>query len=342
MSEIASDKMPFFIAQNRGLLQATEADDFLHPEANAEVPDDSLSETQYLGFSVPEAGIHSYSYMWHRPNLGVITGGTFVFQGIKQWMVQSEICDMHTFMNDSSIKNDLHEYRYENSYGVKVIEPLKHLHQTYSDPARGNSIDLHHRALCPPIVFGDGKHFEQPMKVTGEISLRGKRYEVDCYNVRDRSWAKPRPETTMPSPPVSWMTGVFNDEYAFNCSVFDQVEGNPELPQGVALSHDRTLIAGWIWRDGEVGRIVEATKQVIRDPSDLRALAVNFQARDDLGRELDVRGTLVASCPWQTWHNTIIFIVLMRWECDGQVAYGDLQEAHWGDYHNAMAARRLT
>ena len=339
MADIGSEDMPFFIAQNRGLLQATEADDFLHPEANSTVPDDSLSETQYLGFSVPEAGIHSYSYMWHRPNLGVVTGGTFVFQGIKQWMVQSEICDMHTFMSDSSIKNDLHEYRYDNGYGVKVLEPLKHLHQTYSDPARGNSIDLHHRALCPPIVFGDGKHFEQPMKVTGEVTLRGKRYEVDCYNVRDRSWAKPRSEEPMSAPPMSWMTGVFDDEYAFNCSVFDQIEGNPELPAEMVLPHDRTLIAGWIRRDGEVGRIVEATKQVTRDPVNRRALGVNFQARDDLGRELDVRGTLVASCPWQTWHNTIIFIVLMRWECDGKVAYGDLQEAHWGDYHNAMAAR---
>ena len=181
---------------------------------------------------------------------------------------------------------------------------------------------------------------EQPMRVKGEVVLRGERFDVNCYNVRDRSWSKPRPESLMPTPPVSWMTGVFNDDYAFNCSVFDQVAGNPELAGSkLAMPDERTLVAGGLYKDGKVARIVSATKRVTREPVTCRALGVEFQATDELGRKLDVRGSLVSSCPWQTWHNTIIFINLMRWECDGQVAYGDLQEAHWGDYHNYMASR---
>lgn len=50
------------------------------------------------------------------------------------------------------------------------------------------------------------KHFEQAMRVEGELLPRGKRYDVDCFNVRDRSWGKPRPEENMTLPPTSWMT----------------------------------------------------------------------------------------------------------------------------------------
>ena len=52
----------FWNSQNQQLAEAIEADDFLHPQLNAAVGADSTTETQYFGFSVPEAKIHAYGY----------------------------------------------------------------------------------------------------------------------------------------------------------------------------------------------------------------------------------------------------------------------------------------
>lgn len=143
----------------------------------------------------------------------------------------------------------------------------------------------------------------------------------------------------MPMPPVSWMTGVFSKDFSFNCTVFDQVSGNPELSGQFALPEEKTLTGGWINRDGKVGRIVRAKKRVTRAPGSLIPLAIAFEASDEFGRNVHAHGTLIASCPWQTWGNVNMGISLMRWECEGLVTYGDCQEAMWNDYYNFMATR---
>jgi hypothetical protein len=211
---------------------------------------------------------------------------------------------------------------------------------TYSDPVRKNSVDLHFKGVAPPIMFADGNHFEQTMKVTGELVLRGKRYDVDCYNVRDRSWGKPRQETIQPLPPMSWVTGTFNDNFSFNCNMLDCVEGNPELKgTPFALTADKALNAGWLYRDGKVGNIVRATKRVGRAPGTFLPITLDFEATDDLDRTFRVQGKLVSSLMQTAWQNIDIHINLMRWECEGMVAYGDCQEGSWTDYFHYMNGR---
>ena len=335
---MAEDK-PFFLAQNSGLGVARPEDDLLHPEQNALVDDVSCTETQYFGFSVPEARIHGIGYLWHHPKLKTLTGGVYAWRGIKPNLMYSELTDVRCFMSDAAIANDLHEYRLVNGYGVRVVEALKHHHLTYTDASRNNHIDLHYEALQAPVMFGDGKHFEQPMRVTGELVLRGQRYEVNGYNVRDRSWGKPRSETHQPVPAYSWLTGVFSPEFSFNCGVFDQAAGNPELAgTRFALPLERTLSGGWVQRDGKLARIVKATKRVVRLPDMLLPTYLELDAIDELERPLHLRGSMIAANNWSITPNINFVVCLMRWECEGLVAYGDCQEGVWSDYVNAFSS----
>lgn len=329
---MSESEKPFYIAQNQGFAGISAKDELLHPEAFAEVTADSATETQYLGFSVPDAQIHALCYLWHHPNLKLVTGGLYVWQGTKRYMPEAELCDVRAFMSDRALAENLHAYRLDNGYGVRVVEPLKKLHLTYQDAARGNAVDLEYTALAEPVMFGDGKHFEQPMRVRGEISLRGKRHAVDCFNVRDRSWGKPRPEDNMPLPPVSWMTGVFNEDFAFNCNVLDQHEQNPELKGRFELPPEKTLNGGWVRRDGVVARIVSARKKIEREPGSRLPLAIELEFTDEAGRTTAVRGRLHAACPWQVWPNMIFMVCSMRWDCESLTTYGDCQEAYWNDY----------
>src|SRR5439155_20798828 len=68
-TRVAEEKLPFFMKKNRafGTIDV-DKDDLLHPQSFVGVDDDSATETQYFGFSVPEAGIHALTYMWWHPN----------------------------------------------------------------------------------------------------------------------------------------------------------------------------------------------------------------------------------------------------------------------------------
>jgi hypothetical protein len=335
---VAEKDLPFFMKQSRGIRSIEPADDLLHPDSFKEVKDDSATETQYFGFSIPNENIHALTYMWWHPNLKVCSGGLFVFKGFKSRLIDAEICDWRTYMSDAAIRNDLHEFRFDNGYGVKIIEPNKRFHITYNDPKRNNSIDLMAEAVLPGVMWAEGNHFEQTMKVKGVLVIRGKRYEVDSYTVRDRSWGKPRPELLMPMPPTSWMVGTFNDKFSFNCTVFDQARNNPYLKGelAAAMPDDKALIGGWVYRDGKVGGLIRAEKRVIRDPNTLVAAGIELSFVDEHQREFHMRATAVASCPIQPWHNTWMRINLMRWECDGMIGYGDNQEAFWPDYVHSL------
>ena len=330
-----SNEQPFYLTQNTGLGVATPADDLLHPEQNRGITADSLTETQYFGFSIPEERIHGMGYLWHRPNLGIVTGGIWAWQGVKTMTVASELFDIRGFMNDSALANDLHEYQLENSYGVRVIEPLKRHHMRYEDAARGNRVDLEYSAVTPAVMFGDGRHFEQSMRVRGELTMRGKTHRVDGYTIRDRSWGKPRPELPMGMPPLSWMTCTFNDDFAINVNITDHVGSNAQASGAFAVPVERALNGGWVYRNGRVTRIVSGHKQIERDPQTLVPRKIIVDVVDEAGQALRMSGSLLASCPWSTWPNVAMMISLMRWECEGLVGHGDCQEAMWSDYVNA-------
>ena len=331
-----SKDLPFFLAVNDSLAGSDPRDDLLHPERNKLVQSDSCTETQYFGFCVPEARIQAFCYLWHHPNLRLVSGGLFVFKGDKHTVVHGELCDFRSFMSDAPLRNDLHEYRLENGYGVKILEPLKRHRVTYADTARQNVVDVEMAAVRPPVMYGDGNHFEQAMKVNGKLTLRGVQYDVDCFTIRDRSWGRPRSEAPLPVPATSWMVGVFNEGFAFSASVFEQQEMAPELRPPLAIPIEKTLNGGWLDRDGRIGVLVRARKRVVRAPGSFIPRYVELEITDDLDRSLSLRGTSCATTLWQAWPNMTLPICQMRWEADGLIAYGECQEGNWNDHLNEL------
>lgn len=330
---------PFYLANNTALREATPADDLIHTEANAAMPGDSVTETQYLGFNIPEANIHGMNYMWYHPNLKVVTGGVMVWQGVKRMTMAAEMFDMRAYMSDAVLANDLHEYRLDNSYSVKMIEPLRRFRSSYNDEKRGNAFTLDYEAVMPAAMFGDGKHLEQGMRVTGSLTLKGKDYKVDCFNVRDRSWAKVRPEDKMPVPPVSWMTGWFGEDLMFNCNLMDHAGSNPQVSGTFEIPPDKALNGGWVWRDGLLQVVAAARKTIRRDPDTFQPLEIALELTLADGRVMTLNGRMIASCPWAVWPNMLSYISLIRWEHEGRTGHGDCQDVLWSDFVNANQPR---
>lgn len=338
-TQAATRNKAFWEEKNLSFKAAAPEDDLLHPQVNDANRSPYLAETQFFGFSVPEENIHSLTYMWHHPNLGVVTGGAWVWQGVQQHVLQSELFNWTCFMSDDVLVNDLWDYEFDNGYHVQTIDPLKRHRLRYADEYRQNAFDIELEALMEPMMLETGMHFEQAVRARGELTLRGKTYRVDCTHVRDRSWGQNRSEQHAPVPPVDWMTGVFNENFMFGCTAYDHPDLEPDWKGHLQVPGGDPTKGGWVRRDGELIPIVSTRKRVTNDHSTLAPTTAQMVMTDATGREYEIRGEIVSANRFGFWPNMDTWICLARWECEGEVCYGDLQQVQWHDYVRQFLGR---
>ncbi len=303
------------------------ADEYFHGTGE---PVDSLTETWYWNFHVPEAAINCFAYCWVHPTLKVVSSGLMIFQGIKTHHLQCELFDYFDYMS-SSIVGDGSDIRLPNGMRVQALKPLEHVRLTYEDPVRQTRVDVELKAVGVPIMRANNKHFEQVMHATGSLTLRGKDYAVDCYPVRDRSWAEPRPENHNPAPPYTWVTGTFGPDFAFNVGSHDDPERNPDWADVMAVPK-RIFNDGWVVVKGEQRRVVKASKITERTTLTQAPIVHRYSFEDDKGDRYEMTGRLIAQMLWGGWSNSLCHVGLVEWDWDGRKGYGESQEVQWNDY----------
>lgn len=292
---------------------------------------DSVSQTWYWGFNVPEANINCFAYCWTHPNLNVVTGGLMIYQGMKAQTLACELFDIRAF-NKLDLVGDGSNILFPNGMRVEVIEPLEHMRLTFDDPGRQTSVNVDIRASAKPLMRSNNQHFEQVMKVTGDLVLRGEAYKVDCYNVRDRSWGEPRPEDHAPLPPYTWVTGVFGEEFAFNLGAHDDPARSPEWAGIYNLDPASVFKDGWVQIKGEQRRLARASKITHREFPLCRPLRHEIEFEDTAGDKYLITGDVVAQSNWAGWPNANVHLGLVKWSWNGKTGYGETQEVQWNDY----------
>jgi hypothetical protein len=327
----------FYMGRNLGAGEYEVAHDLLH-RGYGDPSAVSLTETQSFPFNIPEQRIHGEAYLWWHPNLGVVTGGIWAFRGIKKHHLASEIFDWRTFMSDSLLSRDLFHYRMDNGLEVTMIEPGERFRVHYDDSVRDNKIDIEFTAVMPPFLFADNRHLEQAMRTRGEIVLRGEQHVVDGYTVRDRSWGAQRSEERELLPPMTWMTGVFGDDFAFCCSAFDEPSADHLSAGDLQPPGGKAFVGGFVRASGQTRPLVSGVKRVVRAADTYYPHAIELEFRDDGGRSFAMRGTIIAACGFSAWYNMTVPMCLVQWECDGRTGNGDAQEMQWGDYTYARLA----
>lgn len=329
----------WFVKDQKGAVKiAQELDDYLHPSINAGVSHYAATETQGHLFSVPEAGITCVGYLWHHPNLHMLSGGCMAWQDKKVMPLGCELFDMRSFMSELPLANDIGDYTLDNGYRAVVIEPLKRFQMQYEDAARGNAFDVELRAVSPAVLTSSGRHFDQIMHAKGEIHVRGKRYRVDDYCTRDRSWGEARSEAMPPFPAACWLNGIFGEDFAFNCLAIDHPDCEPLWGKECHIPGERTLLNGWVWRDGEVTPIVSVRKKTEYDTLTMIPRRVELHFLDAKQREYNAIATSVNAAPMNTWPNFNGPVFLSRWECNGFTGWGECQDLQWNDFVQAHLA----
>lgn len=304
-------------------------DDFLHPDGNPTGP--SVTETYYFGFHVAEAAIHGYIYVWLHPNLNVVTAGVLISRGFQSTCLSADYFNMHAYLDPADhFDRTTGAMRFPGELLITPVEALREWNLSLNDPDADTSFQLNFLAAMPPAIRADQRHFDQNMHVTGTLRLRGHDYQVDCHEVRDRSWQNLRDESPIPVPPYDWICLTQGSDFAMNLSLFDDLSvlgnagGKLHLPA-------QLLQDGWVWRDGALARIVEVQKRTERTSDILRPIRHEIRAVDETGRSYDIVGESVGACNWNGWPNMLWHQCLTRWTCNGTVAWGEVQEVQWHD-----------
>lgn len=337
MGENTSYFMNAQVADSFG--QAEPADEGMHREARQHVSDPALVETVFSGFSVPEADIHCLNYIWLHPNLRLMSGGVWCWRGFKQTQLEAEMFDMRDFVPDTAITDDggdLTDVTLPNGYRYQVLVPLQKIRMSYTDEARGNAFDVTAAAVMPPAMLPSNRHFDQVMRTSGTLRLRGQEFPVDGYAVRDRSWGEARTEDPAGLSGVHWLMAMFGDNYAVHVTGLQdpatahwrrQFDEDPTLSQ--------TMNRGWVWKDGRLLTVTSAQIETDWDVGRRRQVAHRVLVVDETGAEHRLEGEVRAAANWHTWSNAHMSVGLTRWTCGDQVGHGDSQVAMWTDFVRA-------
>lgn len=304
----------------------------LHPEYWARNKHIDLNETQQFGFSILEEEIHALCYTWFHPNCNLISTGVFVCQGIQPIAPGLAIQDYRSFVSADELGGTLLNYRTSNGYEVEVIEPGVKFRTKYLDKERGHSFDITHTAMHPPAMWSSNVHYEQPMLNEGELVIRGKRYDVNSRQTRDRSWGELRSEQPRNIPAMGWVTGTFDNGFCFHVTAFDSQDLDPIWKGLFDVPPDQNLRFGWVIVDGQQAAVVHCRKRTTYD-RDLMPATMWLELHDEQGRIHTIEGQVVAGFPMHPWNNSRWPICLTRWRLNASVdGYGDIQDGHWGDF----------
>ncbi len=171
-----------------------------HPRDPA---DPSWTETLFVIFSSPQEAISGNLYILARPNLNICHSSIEIHRGMcfHPWQIHHNDAQMHLRcpekFEDFTLENGLsfraHDER-DSEFSYRSLDGKCQLDLAFR--AACDPFDPHDPAQAPSL--GSGKvegydgwnngHMESKGHVTGELTLRGRRYAIDCLDGMDKSW----------------------------------------------------------------------------------------------------------------------------------------------------------
>jgi hypothetical protein len=328
------------------------ADEHFHPRSD----DPYWSENTLLGFNVPERNLSGFVYYYFRPNMNLVVAGPAIWDNSGEDVYN---CLYYGWDQHLSIPAgaDMYDFTLSNSMTAKMIEPQQEYQFGYE--RNDFKLDLTWTATMHPHYMKLSKggeenegiknwvkkegdfsvgHYEQAGWFRGTIELDGEKIEIDCGALRDRGWGPRHADVSDPlragwpycfaSPESGWHLYDPQTRLSF---AEDPIEGTTE-----------TVTTGLYIRDGIMSTVVDGTRTAVRG-RDGRVLTQVIDCVDELGRELHAEGETLNWLKWPVNSDIVNWWSLVKWEYDGQVAYGNDQDfmnfKHYRRYWRQLLAK---
>ena len=323
----------------------TDADTSFHTPADC--PFD-WAETGFFYCFVPEANLVAWVYIVARPGVGAMVADIEVIaemstNPLDAWYID---CQQHLPLpqkfEDFSLPNGLdvkaHSIRdYRLDYvGVDntelhldvigLMEPYD-IHDPSMDPmAKADEADQ---------IKGSGfgraysNHFDMTCRVKGTLKVRGRSFDVDCVSTMDHSWG-PRHERGMN--PMTWINANFGEDYALHSIWSYEPREVPE--KQFTFAHGYALV------DGQVKGFKEGEMVAQRNKHDRFAAAYEQRFVDVDNRQYRAFGSPLSQHLWSPYSCTYVPNIFLRWQSDGRIGYGNVQENNPLDRETGRTLRK--
>lgn len=281
------------------------------------------AETIALPFNVPQANISGIIYVLARPMLGVCLSDISLHDRLSDlWEEQLYIDNQqHLPCPKSLLDIDL-----PNGLKIKATDPVKQYHALYEgiDDTR---LDLNFKALGEPYDINDPEmdptaakrlapawdsswsgHYEVTYHVQGELTVRGKRYAVDCIDTGDRSWG-PRPERDNSS--VIWWHASFGEDLTIHLFTGHDIAQHREM-----TPH----ISGYVLENGKVYGLVDS--HGIQEYRQALPMGGELSVTDVRGKTFNLSYSALNSSYWAPYPSNTYLQSYMRVNHNGKIGYG--------------------
>ena len=327
------------------------ADEYFHPKSD----DPYWSENTLLGFTVPERNLCGFIYYYFRPNMNLVVAGPAIWDNTGEDVYNCLYYgwDQHLAIPDGA---QMYDFTLSNSLSATMIEPQQEYRFGYD--RYGVKIDLTWTATMQPHYMkltrsGDENpgiknwvkqegelsvgHYEQPGRFAGWIEIRGERIEIDCGALRDRGWGPRHADVSDPLR-AGWPYCFASPTSGFH--LYDP-QTTLSFDEDPIDGTEETVTTGLYIRDGVMGTVVGGRRRAERG-RDGRVLRQVIDCVDDLGRELHAEGETLNWLKWPINSDILNWWSLVKWEFDGQMAYGEDQDfmtfRHYRKYWNRLLA----
>ncbi len=313
------------------------SDEYMHPVEAAE----NFNESMYFNFYDPRVSLGGFVRLGNRPNEG------YAEMTVCFYLSDGSVAFM--FGRPEIPSNDGFD---AGGLSFEVIEPLANLRARYdgevvlladplqmSDPRRafrdnpraGALLDLRFTEVSP--VYGgepvadDGSpreveadapfargHYEQHMKVEGEVRVGDRSWSLGGFGLRDHSWG---PRYWQSPWYYRWLTANFGADFGFVVSVITARDGSER-------------IGGMILRDGAYDHIRSARVETDWHGEQILHRAIRVTAGTESGRDYRIEGRVLSLIPLRNRRQdaegrdcmTRISEGMTEWRCQEKVGYG--------------------
>lgn len=344
------------------------ADDNFHPAPKG---DPYWAETTWWSFNIPERKIGCWLHATFHTTRRTVTWRVYVWDPRGAHPDQLRYFRMQTEVPVTDPDPDLRDIAIPGGgFSVRMLRPLREYQIEFSDATADFAIRLHFEGLHDPRRFTPGEppfmnhtHFDQVGHVTGVLTLDGEHIPIDCYSVRDRSWAPrgaPRPPRKPGSDKPAHDNGRVLHPGGPQWRQIERERGRGRIqyvfahtgPEAGFLAFVRVaeggadgwspLNHGWLLRDGEFASLDKSASVMknYRDPVTGWSSHMELRLTDVLGRQMATEGFTVSHISEYGGGST----ALMRFDMDGRIGWGEDQDIwepkHFARMRDALQAVR--
>jgi hypothetical protein len=311
--------------------------------------DYTWAETYYIPISVPAEKLFAHVYVCTRPVLGAMSNDIRVHGAVSE--TEFDLLHIESQFHLPAPKR-FSRIESPNGLTVVAVKPPRDYRLDYVGHG-GTEIhvdivgimdpwDIHDPKLNPlaggteaeklaRTSMGSGYkgHFDMHVRMKGTLKVRGEEYVVDGVDRINHSWG-PRPE--MDIPPMNSVWAYFGEELGFRF----HMHLDPAKPAG----DDQHFAHGYLLDHGEVFALTNVEMTTTR--VGIVPIVVDVLATDQRGRQYRLRGAPLCGAPWRAYSTSVTWVGLFRWELDGAIGHGSLQENHSLLVESRLRGRRWT